>query len=593
MRINQRNGLWIIVGGLGWGFAACSPAPTDNTSDNESTFVPPVVESTVEILEPDESQTSENLPGLKVVAIAETGGIEAEYFALSEEGQPSQLTGLESTTGTDEFFTRFDEQGQTEQLIVGDDRMDLIYNEDGSINYIIRQGELIIGSGIGVDRPEEQSSAERVDVQDIQECAEFLLTEAAGESAELRSCLLANDTLHLLAEASCVGEFVLVPSLQQASCNAASDTESCTSLLDSAVSASGFFAQAIAAALRDFADQLGVAGNCPTTMISANLVFNGSFETGPEPGSYTPYNPGSAYIPGWVVTRGQIDYVGTDLVASEGLRCIDLDGTPGNGGIAQTIATVPGATYTLFFNLGGNTNGGPTIKKLQVAAAGQTQDYSFDITGHSATDPGWITQAFEFVAAGEAATIEFYSLDEPGTYGPVIDQVIVTGPQPSTSVIRSSFDESTEGWAIAYDATLVQVNSGGDPGGYAEATDLAVGQNFHFVAPARYLGNRSNAYGQTLSFDMKHNLSTGSVNQLVVLQGGGLELYITQTNPGADWTHYELQLSTGNSWQSAGALATDEEILTVLSNLTELWILGEFSGGVDVTGLDNVVLGIE
>ena len=38
-----------------------------------------------------------------------------------------------------------------------------------------------------------------------------------------------------------------------------------------------------------------------------NILVNGSFEDGPSPGNFKPYNPGSTAIPAWKVTRGQID----------------------------------------------------------------------------------------------------------------------------------------------------------------------------------------------------------------------------------------------------------------------------------------------
>ena len=53
------------------------------------------------------------------------------------------------------------------------------------------------------------------------------------------------------------------------------------------------------------------------TLLSGNLLVNGSFETGTAipprtltGGGYLPLNPGSAAIDGWTVTQGEIDYVG-------------------------------------------------------------------------------------------------------------------------------------------------------------------------------------------------------------------------------------------------------------------------------------------
>lgn len=57
----------------------------------------------------------------------------------------------------------------------------------------------------------------------------------------------------------------------------------------------------------------------------ANLLTNGSFETGPNPGSFTNFAAGSTAITGWTVsTPGNIDYIGSLWVAANGSRSLDL-----------------------------------------------------------------------------------------------------------------------------------------------------------------------------------------------------------------------------------------------------------------------------
>jgi len=63
-----------------------------------------------------------------------------------------------------------------------------------------------------------------------------------------------------------------------------------------------------------------------------NLITNGSFEIGPDPDPYLPLDPGSTAITGWTVTRDQIDYVAY-WVDADGERSLDLNGSPGVGGI--------------------------------------------------------------------------------------------------------------------------------------------------------------------------------------------------------------------------------------------------------------------
>ncbi len=156
-----------------------------------------------------------------------------------------------------------------------------------------------------------------------------------------------------------------------------------------------------------------------------NLLVNGSFEQGPWLGTYLPIDSGSTAINGWVVSRGQIDIV-RYWHSFDGDRSIDLNGTPGRGGMKQTFSTSAGATYRVVFALAGNPEGAPTIKTMVVSAAGSTAQFTFDISGKTITNMGWQIKTWNFVAVGPSTTLEFYSLVAPTSiYGPAIDNVLV------------------------------------------------------------------------------------------------------------------------------------------------------------------------
>ncbi|WP_239465908.1 choice-of-anchor C family protein [Gemmata sp. SH-PL17] len=166
---------------------------------------------------------------------------------------------------------------------------------------------------------------------------------------------------------------------------------------------------------------------------SPNLIVNGGFETGPDPLptdlGYRIYGAGSTAIPGWTVTRDTIDYEGTHWTELDGTRSIDLAGTPGAGAIAQTIPTVPGQTYRVAFDLGGNMYGGPAVKEMRVSAAGQSADFRFDVTNSTTAVMNWRRVEWTFVADGPTATLEFASLGPAGgSFGAVIDEVAVYAP---------------------------------------------------------------------------------------------------------------------------------------------------------------------
>ena len=168
----------------------------------------------------------------------------------------------------------------------------------------------------------------------------------------------------------------------------------------------------------------------------ANLLANGSFETGPAPGVMTQLNAGSTAITGWVVTRTSIDYAGTAWTAAEGFRSIALNGASA-GGIAQTISTIPLAHYTLRCYMAGDPGSTPVLKQMRVAAAGQSVDFTADITGMWAWEPGWNPHVWSFTANATSTTIEFYSLMS-GSTGPTVDSVTVA--LTSTADVGSKLD---------------------------------------------------------------------------------------------------------------------------------------------------------
>lgn len=156
---------------------------------------------------------------------------------------------------------------------------------------------------------------------------------------------------------------------------------------------------------------------------------NGSFENASvDPGgSFVTLADGSMQITGWTAISGDIDYIDLYWVASNGARSLDLVGDQNVGGVEQTFDTVPGATYQVSFDLAGNPQGPPTIKPLKVSAGAVVQNYTFDTTGKTLSNMGWVTNQLTFTASGPTTTLSFIS-DTTGLgccYGAALDNVIV------------------------------------------------------------------------------------------------------------------------------------------------------------------------
>jgi choice-of-anchor C domain-containing protein len=159
-----------------------------------------------------------------------------------------------------------------------------------------------------------------------------------------------------------------------------------------------------------------------------NLLVNGSFEEGPEPPKvgegFVTLENGSTALKGWVVSQGNIDVVDSLYwKAADGKRSLDMNGSTA-GAISQTFKTKKGQKYRVKFALAGSPGNAPTEKKLQVSAAGKTTEFTFDVTGKTQTDMGWVSKTWEFTAEADETTLEFLSLTE-GHAGPALDDVVV------------------------------------------------------------------------------------------------------------------------------------------------------------------------
>jgi choice-of-anchor C domain-containing protein len=157
-----------------------------------------------------------------------------------------------------------------------------------------------------------------------------------------------------------------------------------------------------------------------------NLIKNGSFENSSLGSGFgfvsVPTN--STAINNWTVTSGSVDYINTYWHNSNGNFSLDLSGSQA-GSIAQTFVTKPGNQYSVSFDFAGNPFGNPTVKTLRLSAGESSQDFTFDVTGKTSANMGWLSKTFSFVASGNNTTLSFASLDHT-PYRPALDNVVVT-----------------------------------------------------------------------------------------------------------------------------------------------------------------------
>ena len=181
--------------------------------------------------------------------------------------------------------------------------------------------------------------------------------------------------------------------------------------------------------------------------------------------------------------------------------------------------------------------------------------------------------------------------------------LLAGGAKAQTQVFLStSFATNAEGWVVInWDGTGTGViptwySTNGNPGGYVRATDVQ--PDGFWKAPASYHTNWSTAYGGSLSYDAFSVAGSAWVMNDVFLAGNGQTLtYHFPTNPPTNWTTFTVKLDGSAGWQygqfytdTNGVAATDAQIRSVLTNVTDLRIRQEYLWGADDSGLDNVVV---
>src|SRR5689334_4278308 len=168
---------------------------------------------------------------------------------------------------------------------------------------------------------------------------------------------------------------------------------------------------------------VGLAAPARTT---GNLLVNGSFEDGPDDvGDFKPLDKGSTDIKGWKVTRGQIDLIGTFWTSADGKRSLDLHGSPGYGGVEQTIKTKKGAKYKVELQLAATPGAGE--RGIWVEAAGDRKKFEVDSKDGTREKLNWTKVVWEFTATGDQTTLEIYTTEKGDNFqGPAIDDVSVT-----------------------------------------------------------------------------------------------------------------------------------------------------------------------
>jgi choice-of-anchor C domain-containing protein len=147
---------------------------------------------------------------------------------------------------------------------------------------------------------------------------------------------------------------------------------------------------------------------------ATSLVTNGDFETPVISGAFLQ----TSTLSGWTVVSGDVDIVRSYWTPAQGDQSIDLWGCAANGIIRQALTTSGSTAYNLSFFLAGNpveggvNTAGPRTGVVRVGTTPGgadlvTQNLTFNTSGKSLTNMGWITQSINFAASSGTTYLEF------------------------------------------------------------------------------------------------------------------------------------------------------------------------------------------
>jgi choice-of-anchor C domain-containing protein len=164
------------------------------------------------------------------------------------------------------------------------------------------------------------------------------------------------------------------------------------------------------------------------------VIINGSFESNGIPvGTIVTVNSGdTTSLPGWTVADSSINIYGSLWTHIDGSKSIDLSGdglgTNPGGTIKQTLSGLtPQDTYRLNFLLAGNPeigSSGTTLKSCTVSFGSQSNTVSFNTSGKTTGNLGWVTTNCTFRSSSNIVELKFHS-NNTGNSGPAVDRVVL------------------------------------------------------------------------------------------------------------------------------------------------------------------------
>ncbi len=178
-------------------------------------------------------------------------------------------------------------------------------------------------------------------------------------------------------------------------------------------------------------------------------------------------------------------------------------------------------------------------------------------------------------------------------------------------VVASRFDHGqNDGWITRNDDDSTNatrfIRAENEGSNYAlMAENLVNGRDFGWLAPEKYCGHQADKFGRFLKYRIwtdGNGKGMSGATWYVRLRGRAKVIFIDQATVGRPnprhWKSYRARLDSSGGWKlstPSGSItpASDEDIREVLSELKDLWILGEYGEGRNHCRLNYVEFGAD
>jgi hypothetical protein len=164
-----------------------------------------------------------------------------------------------------------------------------------------------------------------------------------------------------------------------------------------------------------------------------------------------------------------------------------------------------------------------------------------------------------------------------------------------------TFDTDAQGWQfasggdysgpISAGGAIANWDARGNPDGALSAPDVYY--QTYVAAPAAFLGNQSDMYGKSFSYDILIRYTDYVDYCPVSIYGAGISLAYAAPRPAPGVWETRTVTFDETKWrvtEMSGPVATAEQLQAVLANLEGLYLGTEWHSGGDDTSVDNVGL---